>query len=136
MKVGVKVITKEQAWEMRHQVMWPQEEFDYIKLPDDDEGIHYGLFDGKEVISVVSLFVQGQDAQFRKLATLADRQGEGCGSKLLTHVLNEAKRKGVKHICCNARSNKVSFYEKFGLEQTQVVFNKGGQEYVVMERFY
>ena len=133
--MGVKVITKEQAWELRHAVMWPEEEFDYIKLPDDDEGIHYGLFEGRELVSAVSLFIQGKDAQFRKFATLSDRQNRGYGSRLLNAVLGEAKRKGAKHICCNARTNKIPFYEKFGLVRTNVVYRKGGQEYVVMERF-
>lgn len=132
--MDVKLITKEQVWELRHQVMWPTEEFDYIKLPDDDEGLHYGLFDGDELVSGVSLFIQGREAQFRKFATLTERQNCGYGSKLLTYVLKEAKRRGVKQIYCNARVNKVPFYERFGLSKTDVVFNKGGKDYVVMER--
>ncbi|OWA35165.1 GNAT family N-acetyltransferase [Saccharibacillus sp. O16] len=114
--------------------MWPTEEFDYIKLPDDDEGLHYGLFDGGELVSGVSLFIQGKEAQFRKFATRTERQNCGYGSKLLTYVLKEAKRRGVKQIYCNARVSKVPFYEKFGLSRTDVVFNKGGKDYVVMER--
>ncbi|GGN99546.1 GNAT family N-acetyltransferase [Saccharibacillus kuerlensis] len=132
----IKRITKEQAWELRHTVMWPEKEFDYIKLPGDDNALHYGLFNENELVSAVSLFVQDEEAQFRKFATLSNRQNRGYGSRLLEFVLNEAQRQGVKRIYCNARTIKAPFYEKFGLTRTDVVFAKGGKDYVVMERIF
>lgn len=131
----IRSITKEQAWQLRHDVMWPDRELDYVKLSDDDEGMHYGLFIDEELISVVSLFIQGHEAQFRKFATRNSHQGFGYGSRLLYYVLEEAGKAGVVRLFCNARSNKVSFYEKFGLKTTDIQFSKGGKDYVVMERF-
>ncbi|MCY9662215.1 GNAT family N-acetyltransferase [Paenibacillus chondroitinus] len=129
----IRRIQKEQAWQLRHEVMWPERELAYVQLSDDDEGVHYGLFEGDALLSVVSLFIRGEEAQFRKFATKVSDQGKGYGSHLLRHMLTEAKQAGVKRIFCNARSNKVSFYEKFGLAVTDKQFTKGGKDYVVME---
>ncbi|AFC27649.1 putative acyltransferase [Paenibacillus mucilaginosus 3016] len=134
--VNIQPIRKEQAWQLRHEVMWPDKDYDYVKLADDDEGAHYGLFEGAELLSVVSLFVRGGEAQFRKFATSASRQKMGYGSRLLTHVLGEAERAGVKRIYCNARVEKAGFYEKFGLSPTEDTFTKSGKTYVVMERYF
>ncbi|WP_243767774.1 GNAT family N-acetyltransferase [Paenibacillus agricola] len=132
----IRIIEKEQTWQLRHKVMWPEKDFDFIKLKNDDEGTHYGLFEGEELISVVSIFIQGVQAQFRKLATLSSHQNKGYGSKLLNYVLSEAERLSVKRIYCNARIEKVTFYEKSGLSKTDATFSKSGKDYIVMERFY
>jgi predicted GNAT family N-acyltransferase len=52
------------------------------------------------------------------------------------YVIGEAERAGVKRIYCNARVNKVAFYEKFGLRATGSAFSKSGKDYVIMERCY
>ncbi|WP_099355655.1 GNAT family N-acetyltransferase [Fredinandcohnia onubensis] len=129
-------IDKEQAWEVRHKVMWPDKDFDYIKLKDDDVGIHFGLFKDETLKSVVSLFIDNEEAQFRKFATLQNEQGQGYGSTLLDYVLKEVKNRDLKRIWCNARKNKVDFYKKFGLQETNYSFVKGGKDYVIMEKHY
>lgn len=129
-------IDKEQAWEVRHKVMWPDKDFDYIKLEDDDVGIHFGLFKDDTLKSVVSLFIDNEEAQFRKFATLQEEQGNGYGSTLLDYVLNEAKNSDLKRIWCNARKNKVDFYKKFGLQETNYSFVKVGKDYVIMEKHW
>ncbi|MBZ5753222.1 MULTISPECIES: GNAT family N-acetyltransferase [Metabacillus] len=127
-------INKEKAWELRHKVMWPDKDLDYIKLEDDDLGIHFGLFKENILVSVISLFINNEEGQFRKFATLEQEQGKGYGSKLLDYVIKEAKDRGVKRIWCNARENKVNFYKKFGLEESNYRFTKGGKSYVIMEK--
>ncbi|MEK4042858.1 GNAT family N-acetyltransferase [Paenibacillus sp. FSL H8-0048] len=132
----IKLIHKEEVWKLRHEVMWPEREPDYIKLADDDQGKHYGLYVGDRLVSVLSLFVNGTEAQFRKFATLELEQGQGYGSKLLKTVLAEAEQAGVQRIFCNARTYKAGFYKKFGMQRTDEVFSKGGKDYVVMEMFF
>ena len=39
-------------------------------LQDDEDGLHFGLFNKEKLVSVVSLFIDGEEAQFRKFATL------------------------------------------------------------------
>lgn len=90
----IKLIHKEEVWKLRHEVMWPEREPDYIKLADDDQGKHYGLYVGDRLVSVLSLFVNGTEGQFRKFATLELEQGQGYGSKLLNTVLAEAEQAG------------------------------------------
>lgn len=135
MEIQITKITKEQAWKVRHEVMWPDEDFDYIKLKDDDSGIHLGLFKGDTLISVVSLFIDKGIAQFRKFATLESEQGKGYGSRLLESVFEEAKVHDVKRIWCNARKNKKHFYQKFGFRETDTSFIKNGKSYVMMEKY-
>lgn len=134
MEMEITKINKEKAWELRHKVMWPDKDLDYIKLEDDDLGIHFGLFKENILVSVISLFINNEEGQFRKFATLEQEQGKGYGSKLLDYVIKEAKDRGVKRIWCNARENKVNFYKKFGLEESNYRFTKGGKSYVIMEK--
>lgn len=134
MEITIAKVDKEKAWELRHKVMWPDKAFDHIKLEDDDLGIHFGLFKESILISIVSLFMNNEGAQFRKFATLQQEQGNGYGSVLLNYVIEEAKNRGVKRIWCNARENKVNFYKKFGLEESNYKFTKGGKSYVIMEK--
>jgi GNAT superfamily N-acetyltransferase len=135
METTITKIDKEEAWALRHRVMWPDKAFDYIKLEDDHLGIHFGLFKENILISVISLFINNEECQFRKFATLQSEQGKGYGSNLLDYVLREAKDYGVKRIWCNARKNKLGFYKKFGLQETNNSFIKGGKTYVIMEKF-
>jgi predicted GNAT family N-acyltransferase len=130
----IKRVEASQTWALRQAVMWPDKPLAYVQLADDDLGWHYGLFEGPELISVVSIFRQGQEAQFRKFATAAHRQGQGYGSKLLGFVMEEARNCQVSRIWCNARADKCAFYEKFGLEKTGEVFSRGGLAYVTMSR--
>lgn len=114
--------------------MWPDKPLTYVVLEGDDQGLHYGLYDRQELVSVISLFIQGQEAQFRKFATKTDLQGQGYGSRLLRFVLTEAQKYPVKAIGCNARLEKAAFYEKFGLAKTDQLFSKGGIAYVIMKK--
>ena len=114
--------------------MWPDKHKDYVKLSNDNEGNHFGLFQNKKLISVVSLFISNEEAQFRKFATLVDYQGKGFGTLLLQEVFQIVKNRGLKKIWCNARTNKTSFYKRFDMATTNSKFKKGGINYVIMER--
>lgn len=114
--------------------MWPDKPLDYVKLDNDEEGYHYGLFLGDRLVSVVSLFIEGDEGQFRKFATDLDEQGKGYGSELLHFLFNKTEEENVKRIWCNARKDKAGFYEKFGMQTTDNEFTKGGIDYVIMEK--
>ncbi|TXE06148.1 GNAT family N-acetyltransferase [Seonamhaeicola algicola] len=119
---------------IRHEVMWPNKPQAYVVLPNDNEGLHFGLFLNQTLVSVVSLFTEENTLQFRKFATLQAHQGKGYGSQLLTHVFEYANKKHYKKIWCNARKDKTTFYERFGLKETSETFVKGGITYVIMTR--
>ncbi|HWR42390.1 GNAT family N-acetyltransferase [Sporomusa sp.] len=130
----IKIIKPEQTWELRQTVMWPDKEIAYVKLPDDPMGTHYGLFEDGQLISVVSAFANKQEIQFRKFATVSNKQGQGYGTKLLRFIIAAAKAGGAKAIWCNARKDKAAFYRKFGFEERPIQFKRDDIAYVVMSK--
>jgi len=128
----IKKIDAGQTWELRQKVMWPDKEIDYIKLADDDKGIHYGLYIENELVSVLSLFLKDKDVQIRKFATDTKRQKGGYGTKLLQYVIAEATNLGIQRIWCHARTEKRSFYKKFGMNEEGEIFDRDGKSYITM----
>lgn len=129
----IKAIDASETWQIRHEVMWPDQPYEFVQLEEDSVGLHYGVFKGDQVVSVVSCFIVKDEMQFRKLATLHAYQGKGLASALLHFIFNVAREKELKKIWCNARKEKKYFYEKFGMRDTGVVFTKAGQEFTIME---
>ncbi|HJY12393.1 MAG TPA: GNAT family N-acetyltransferase [Flavobacterium sp.] len=128
-RMEIKAIEASETWEIRHRVMWPDQPFEFVQLDEDN----FGLFDKEKLVSVVSCFIVDDEMQFRKLATLVDYQGKGIASLLLNHILKLAKDKGLTKVWCNARNNKKSFYEKFGMVPSGKTFIKSDQEFLIME---
>ncbi|MGY0038773.1 GNAT family N-acetyltransferase [Pedobacter sp. NJ-S-72] len=134
MDIIIKEVNACETWDLRHRVMWPEKTIDYVKLEEDRYGTHFGLFKGDQLISVVSLFITDQQAQFRKFATDNNVQGQGYGTKLLEHLMNVARHYNVTEIWCNARSEKAPFYKRFGMIEVGEEFSKEGINYVKMQR--
>lgn len=126
-------ISAAQTWPIRHKVMWPEYPLDFVKIKNDEEGLHFGLWLDAELVSVISLFIEGQEAQFRKFATLEHLQGKGLGTALLSHLIDFSKKHKVQLLWCHARTSALPFYQKFGLDATGDTFVKEGIEYVKME---
>lgn len=127
-------ISCEETWNIRHQVMWPNKPYDYIKLECDASGLHFGLYEDEMLISVISVFIDGNTAQFRKFATLVEYQNLGYGSGLLKYILSYLEENNIHIVWCNARKEKIGYYNKFGLYETTEGFIKGNIEYVIMKR--
>ena len=83
-------ITAEETIFIRHKAMWPNKPIDYVRLANDDEGKHFGLYVDTKLISVISLFISKNEAQFRKFATLTEYQGKGYGTMLLKEIMHIA----------------------------------------------
>lgn len=112
-------ITANETLNIRHKIMWPDKPIDYVRLPNDDKGKHFGLFINDKMVSVISLFIENKEAQFRKFATLTDYQGKGFGTLLLKEVMNIAEQEDVNKLWCNARIDKSNYYAKFGMTLTE-----------------
>lgn len=130
----IKQITPAETLLIRHQVMWPNKPLKYIELPNDATGRHYGLFINDEITSIISLFIENNEAQFRKFATLAKFQGLGYGTILLESIIELVAKENTHKLWCNSRVEKSKFYEKLGLNTTNKRFMKDGIEYVIMEK--
>ena len=130
----IKQITSSETLPIRHKVMWPNKPIEYVELPNDENAKHFGLFVNGEVTSIISLFTENNEVQFRKFATLKEFQGLGYGTILLKSIIDLVKKEGIRKLWCNARVEKSKFYERFNLKTTDKKFEKGGIEYVVMEK--
>ncbi|MBO9584017.1 MAG: GNAT family N-acetyltransferase [Flavobacterium sp.] len=131
----IKKINASDTWQIRHEVMWPDQPFEFVQLEEDASGFHFGVFEDNKLVSIVSCFIEGKEMQFRKLATLEEYQGKGIASELLKYIFKFAKEKGLEKVWCNARTSKKAFYEKFGMKNTFKTFVKKGQEFTIMEIF-
>jgi len=123
-----------EVWELRREVMYPEEELSFVQLPDDDKGLHLGLYIRKELVSVVSLFFQSGELQFRKFATKKSEQNKGYGTALLNKVFDIAKEKKCKSVWCNSRRNATKFYTKWGMAESGNSWKKYGIEFIVMKK--
>ncbi|MFC3365571.1 GNAT family N-acetyltransferase [Pedobacter fastidiosus] len=131
--VQIEQIFPSLTWRIRHEAMYADQPFDIVKLADDFDGIHFGLYADHKLTGVVSLFSSGDIYQFRKLAVLPEAQKLGCGSQLIEYILDFCKIQKASKLWCNARINAKEFYSKFGFHETDKTFSKGGNEFVVME---
>nr|WP_294899743.1 GNAT family N-acetyltransferase [uncultured Pedobacter sp.] len=129
----IEQITQELTWKLRKQELYPDLPIDAIKLPEDDLGMHLGLFYQNKLATVVSLFERGKTLQLRKLATDKKFQKLGLGTRMINYILNYAKEKHIEKVWCNARISATTFYEKLGFIKTDESFSKGGIDYIVME---
>lgn len=130
----IKQITTAEALPIRHKVMWPKKSRTYVELPNDKDARHFGLYVKGEIASIISLFTQNNEVQFRKFATLVEFQGLGYGTILLTEIIAVLQKEGITKLWCNARVEKSKFYERFNLKSTDKKFVKGGIDYVIMEK--
>lgn len=123
-----------QVLKIRQEVMYPNKDIEYVKLPNDNLGLHMGYYKDGELVSVVSLFLENRDLQFRKLATKPEYQNKGYASEIVKWILDYAKDVKLDKVWCNSRIEKVRFYENFGLVKTDNTFMHDGHGYVVMEK--
>mgnify|MGYP003633413366 CR=1 FL=1 len=132
--ISIKKITAAQTYHLRHTVMWPNHPIEFIKLDEDDKGVHFGLFKNDVLVCIASLFIKDKTAQFRKLATKVSEQGKGYATQILNHIILYCSQLKIEKLWCNARANKTSFYKKFGLEETSKTYIKGGINFIVLEK--
>ena len=135
-KLIVKQITSTETLQIRHKVMWPSKPISFIMLPNDKNGRHFGLFVNDKIASVISIFEENDVFQFRKFATLKEYQGLGYGSLILKKIIAIIKKENATKLWCNARVEKIKFYENFGLKSTHKKFKKEEINYVILEQIY
>lgn len=132
--IQIKDVFLEAVWQMRKDVMYPSFTIEQVKLKDDEEGLHLGLYNNSELISVISVFVRNDVMQFRKFATKEQYQNKGYGTLLLQHIMTMAVQEHCNVIWCNARTSAKKFYEKFGMCITGETWLQDGHEFIKMEK--
>ncbi|MDR2955110.1 MAG: GNAT family N-acetyltransferase [Prevotella sp.] len=122
---------------LRQEVMYPDKDIDFVKLDDDNMGLHIGVYENQQLVSVMSIFLHnGKEIQFRKLATLKEMQGRGYASALMQWLIAYANDMKFERLWCNARVGATDFYKKFDYKETDNRFSNNGYEYIVMERCF
>lgn len=121
------------TWRIRHITMYPDQPYDFVKLQNDFEGTHFGIYENYELMGVVSLFTKGDVGQFRKFAVLPEAQGKGLGKQLLQYLIDFCKLQKLTKLWCNARVNAKEFYAKFGFQETETTYSADGFDFVIME---
>lgn len=121
------------TWRIRQLAMYPEQQILDMELPDDFEGVHFGLYHQYELTAVVSLFDDNGLAQFRKMAVLPTDQGRGFGQQLLQYLITYCQTQNIKTLWCNARLSAVGFYEKNGFVTVGEPFLRNHITYVKME---
>lgn len=134
MPITIHPITAGQTWPLRQKVMYPEFTIGQVKLKDDEQGRHFGLFVADELTVVVSLFVKNNNLQFRKLATLQEQQGKGYGKQMMRFILDLASAENLETVWCNARLTAAPFYRQFGLEVSGGNWQQDGHIFVVMRK--
>ena len=66
-----------EVWELRREVMYPDESISFARLDNDDKGMHLGLYEKKQLISVISLFIKNGELQFRKFEDTLNTEYRG-----------------------------------------------------------
>ena len=121
---------------LRQQVMYPDKDIEFVKLRDDGLGLHIGVYENEELVSVMSIFLHDREVQFRKLATHTDMQKKGYASVLMKWLIDYANDMKFERLWCNARTNATDFYKKFGYQETKNRFVKDGYDYIIMEKLF
>lgn len=129
----VKLISSKEALELRQIVLWPDREIEFCILPDDDKGLHYGLYIDEILLSVASIFIEKRVARLRKFATLKEYQGRGYGTFLLSYIIDDLKARDCIKLWCDARKTAEKFYNRFNMYKTSDVFYKSEKKYIKMQ---
>jgi N-acetylglutamate synthase-like GNAT family acetyltransferase len=117
---------------IRREVMWPDESIDFIRIVGDEKAVHFGYFVDHEIVGVVSVFKHNNSFQFRKLAVMMAYQGKGVGTKLVEYVKIYCESLGGENLWCNARLEKIGYYEKMKFIPSGEIFNRKKRSYRIM----
>jgi GNAT superfamily N-acetyltransferase len=131
--IHIEQIRDDLTWHIRQEAMYPNLPLEEVKLDNDHEGVHFGLFADNRLTSVVSLFNEGTVYRFRKFATVPGDQGKGFGTALLSYIIDYVTSMGATKLWCNARASAGGFYHKFGFIETDETSRKHGLDFVIME---
>lgn len=121
------------TWRIRQLAMYPEKEITDMELSEDWDGMHFGLYYQYELTGVVSLFIDGATAQFRKMAVLPNDQGKGFGLQLLQYLVDYCKSQGIENLWCNARVSAIGFYQKLGFATVGETYERNQVSYIKME---
>ncbi len=130
--MDIRRISWQETIPVRHQVLWPNKPPAFCEVENDETGIHFGAVIDGTLVSVASIYIEGEQARLRKYATLQEYQEQGIGSALLQAVFAYLEQHAIRTFWCDAREETIGFYQRFGMETEGERFYKSKQPYYKM----
>lgn len=127
--IEIRRIPWQQTIALRHAVLWPGEDPAFCHVEGDDSAWHFGAFAGDRLVSVASVFFDGDSARLRKFATEPAYQRQGIGTQMVRHVLVALRAGDIRDFWCDAREAATGFYGRFGMQPEGGRFYKGDVPY-------
>ncbi|MEN0107270.1 MAG: GNAT family N-acetyltransferase [Pseudomonas sp.] len=109
------------------QAVPPELEWD----AEDVEAVHFLAEDGDYAIGTARLL---PDGHIGRVSVLKDWRGLKVGEMLMTAVINEAERRGLKEQMLSAQVHATAFYERLGFTIVSGEFLDAGIPHVEMKR--
>jgi predicted GNAT family N-acyltransferase len=109
------------------QAVPPELEWD----AEDVEAVHFLAVDGDYAIGTARLL---PDGHIGRVSVLKDWRGLKVGEALMTAVINEAERRGLKEQMLSAQVHATAFYERLGFTVVSGEFLDAGIPHVEMKR--
>ena len=119
----IKKINSIDTYPVRHEVLRKGKPIEtcQFKGDDDENTVHFGLYENERLIGIISIFKEKSDLfpetyqfQIRGMAVLEEFQGKGFGAELVKAAENYCINQNVDLIWFNAREKAVPFYKKLG----------------------
>lgn len=135
MSVKIKQITAEETYNLRHQVLRPNQSIKECQYPNDfsNSSFHIGAIKDSNLVSIASFYKElvpgtnhSEAFRLRGMATLENQRGQGIASQLLKFGLQHIRQQGPYLVWCNARTTASGFYEKLGFSRSSEVFEIEG----------
>lgn len=109
---------------------------------DDAQAFHVLALDGKHAIGTGRLVMlteapkdeTGKWGRVGRMAVLQSNRKGGTGSKLLTALEDEAKKRGLTGIMLHAQLSAMEFYKRHGYEPHGAVFEEAGMPHLEMKK--
>ena len=117
----IKKINSIDTYPVRHEVLRKGKPIEtcQFKGDDDENTVHFGLYQNERLIGIISIFKEKNDLfsetnqfQIRGMAVLEEFQGKGFGAELVKEAENHCISLNTALIWFNARENAVPFYKK------------------------
>lgn len=123
----------ERAMPIRHQVFVKEQQVPpELELDEfDPVSCHALALLGEQPIGTGRLL---PDGHIGRMAVLAEWRGQQVGSRLLSALLAEAQRRGMRQVVLNAQTHAMAFYTRFGFVPVGEEYQEAGLPHHTMAR--
>ncbi len=127
----IREITPKETYLIRNEVLRQGKPIESCYFDGDDleTTIHFGFFEDKNCVAIVSVFQNKNDNfdedlqfQIRGMAVLESYKNKGLGRKLICHCEQYLEKEKCFTIWLNARESAVSFYSKMEFTKLENAF--------------